>query len=232
MAAELKQLPTAIGEPRFVALCLFTITNRRMQPEATIFAVDDDAAITSTILQLGKLIGLRVETYASAQEFLDSFDPSRPGCLVLDVRMPGMSGLGLQRRLLADGINMPIIMLSGHADVPMAVDAMAKGALTFLEKPFRIQTLCDHIQRATRLDLESKKNQASRVDSETRLLSLTEREWEVVELLMAGKINKRIATELDLSRRGVEDRRARIMKKLNVKTVAELIELVTTARVS
>ena len=203
-----------------------------MQPEPTIFAVDDDAAITSTILQLGKLISLRVETYASAQEFLDSFDPSRPGCLVLDVRMPGLSGLELQRRLLADGINMPIIMLSGHADVPMAVDAMAKGALTFLEKPFRIQILCDHIQRAIRLDLQNRKNRESRVESDKRLSSLTDKEREVVKLLIAGKTNKKIAAELDLSRRGVEDRRARIMKKLNVKTVAELVELVTTARTS
>ena len=101
---------------------------------------------------------------------------------------------------------MPIIMLSGHADVPMAVDAMAKGALTFLEKPFRIQTLCDHIQRAIRLDLENRKNRESRVESESRLSSLTDKEREVVELLVAGKTNKKIAAELDLSRRGVENR--------------------------
>ncbi len=138
-----------------------------------------------------------------------------------------MSGLELQRRLLADGINMPIIMLSGHADVPMAVDAMATGALTFLEKPFHIQTLCDHIQRAIRLDLENRNNRESRIESESRLSSLTDKEREVVELLIVGKANKVIAAELGLSRRGIEDRRARIMKKLNLKTVAELVDLVT-----
>ncbi len=143
-----------------------------------------------------------------------------------------MSGLELQRRLLADGINTPIIMLSGHADVPMAVDAMATGALTFLEKPFRIQTLCEHIQRAIRLDFENRKNRVSCIESKSRLSSLTDKEWEVVEPLIAGKTNKKIAAELDLSRRGVEDRRARIMKKLNLKTVAELVELVTAARAS
>jgi FixJ family two-component response regulator len=201
-----------------------------MQPEPTIFAVDDDAAITSTIVQLGKLIGLRVETYASAQEFLVSFDPSRPGCLVLDVRMPGMSGLELQRRLLSDGIKMPIIMLSGHADVPMAVDAMATGALTFLEKPFRVQVLCDHIQRAIRLDVENRTIQESRIDLENRLSSLTDKEREVVELLIVGKTNKAIAAELGLGRRAVEDRRARVMKKLNLRTVAELVELVAATR--
>ena len=201
-----------------------------MQPEPTIFAVDDDAAITSTIVQLGKLIGLRVETFASAQEFLDSFDPSRPGCLVLDVRMPGMSGLELQRRLLSDGIEMPSIMLSGHADVPMAVDAMATGALTFLEKPFRVQILCDHIQRAIKLDVENRTIRESRVDLENRLSSLTDKEREVVDLLIVGKTNKAIAAELGLSRRAVEDRRARVMKKLNLRTVAELVELVAATR--
>ena len=143
-----------------------------------------------------------------------------------------MSGLELQQRLLADGINMPIIMLSGHADVPMAVDAMSTGALAFLEKPFRIQNLCDQIQLAIRLDLENRKIRESRVESENRLSSLTDKERDVVELLVVGKVNKLIAAELGLSRRGVEDRRAKIMKKLNLHSVAELVELFTAVRSS
>lgn len=200
-----------------------------MTHEPTVFVVDDDPAITTTIEQLCKLIRLNVESYSSAHEFLDALDPSRPGCLVLDVRMPGMSGLELQRQLVANDISLPIIMLSGHADVPMAVDAMATGAMTFLEKPFRIQTLSDHIDRAIKFDAQQREQQASRAESRERLSALTENELQVVKLLIAGKTNKNIANELDLSVRGVEDRRARIMRKLNLQSVAELFELVATA---
>jgi len=196
-----------------------------MNSKPTVFIVDDDPAINQTIKELVELIGLNASAYTSAHAFLQDFDRSGPGCLVLDIRMPGMSGLELQRQLVTSETNLPIIVVTGHGDVPMAVDAMKMGALDFLEKPFRTQELCESIQKAVHSDVEQWRLREYQARAERKLQCLTPAEREVMEKVAAGKTNKVIAQELGLSIRAVEDRRARMMKKLAVKSRAELLEL-------
>jgi RNA polymerase sigma factor (sigma-70 family) len=196
-----------------------------MNSKPTVFIVDDDPAINQTIKELVELVGLRAAIYTSARDFLEEFQRTGPGCLVLDVRMPGMSGLELQRKLAPSADRLPVIVITGHADVPMAVDAMKLGALDFLEKPFRSQELCESIQRAVHADVEHWRRREQQTLAERKLECLTSAEREVMEKVIAGKTNKSIAQELGLSIRAVEDRRARMMKKLAVKTRAELLEL-------
>ncbi|MBN2579841.1 MAG: response regulator transcription factor [Pirellulales bacterium] len=197
-----------------------------MNSQPTVFVVDDDPAINQTIKELVELIGLKALVYTSARAFLDEFERTGPGCLVLDVRMPGMSGLELQRKLTDADDRLPVIIVTGHADVPMAVDAMKLGALDFLEKPFRTQELCESIQRAVHLDVERWRRRQQQAQAERKLECLTSAEREVMEKVLDGKTNKTIALELALSIRAVEDRRSRMMKKLAVKSRAELLELV------
>lgn len=194
--------------------------------EATLFVVDDDAAITRAISSFARLMNLRVETFASAEEFLKAYDPHRPGCLVLDVKMPGMSGLELQQKLIAEDIGLPIIMISGHSDVPMAVEAMTAGAVTFLEKPFSQQELSVAIREAIQRDAEKRSAGKQRAEASERVARLTVKEREVMDRILIGMTNKQIAAELELSHRAIEDRRARVMRKLNVRSVAELVTLV------
>jgi RNA polymerase sigma factor (sigma-70 family) len=196
-----------------------------MPTEPTVFIVDDDPSIIKVIAQLVQLVGLNVRCCTSAKEFLDVFEPTGPGCLVLDVRMPGMSGLELQRELAASGRTLPVIVITGHADVRMAVEAMKLGAVEFLEKPFRAQELCDSIQTAVRLDEDNWRRREQRVEAERQIEGLTPAERRVLELVVAGKTNKMIAEELDLSVRAVEDRRARMMKKLGARSRAELADM-------
>jgi len=172
---------------------------------------------------------LNVESYTSANDFLAAFQRTGPACLVLDIRMPGMSGLELQRELLRSGNELPTIMITGHGDIRMAVEAMKAGAVEFLEKPFRMQELCDSIQRAARLDEERWQRRKEREKVDHRLDDLTSAERNVMGLVVLGKTNKAIAEELGLSVRAIEDRRARMMRKLGVKTRAELLELATVA---
>ncbi len=199
-----------------------------MVPEPTVFLVDDDPMIVAALKELVGLLGLNCASYRSAAEFLESYRPTGPGCLVLDVRMPGMSGLELQKELTARGIDLPTIIITGFADVRIAVEAMKAGAVEFLEKPFRTQELCDHIQRAVKLDVANWQQRQERAKVQRHLSALTRAEKQVLALILAGKTNRLMAGELDLSVRTIEDRRARLMRKLGVRSRAELIELMRT----
>lgn len=197
-----------------------------MSAEATIFVVDDDAAVGRALQSAGKLLGRPVRAFASAAEFLAAY-ADEPGCLVLDIRMPGMTGLELQRKLADDGMNIPVVMISGHADVRIAVEAMTLGAVTLLEKPFRLDELLAHVRKALEKDATARAARRQSADAEQRLAALTVKEREVLELIAAGKTNREMADALGLSVRAVEDRRARLMKKVNAGSVAELVKLLT-----
>ncbi len=203
-----------------------------MPAKPVVYVVDDDPAILRVIAELVEMIDLQVETFISADEFLDTYKPAGPGCLVLDVRMPGMSGLELQRTLADKDIHTPIIMITAHGDIRMAVEAMSAGAFNFLEKPFRVQELCDNIHKAIRVDHKRWQQQQQREGVTRRIDNLTPAEREVMDHVVAGKTNKTIAGELGISVRAVEDRRARMMKHLGVSTRAELMELASVAGTS
>ncbi|MEO7774170.1 MAG: response regulator [Steroidobacteraceae bacterium] len=200
------------------------------QHAATVFIVDDDSGVRSAIRLLLRTVGIHSVPLASAQEFLDSPYPDHPGCLLLDIRMPGMSGLELQQQLNVRGAPMPLIFISGNADIPMAVEAMQRGAFDFLQKPFRDQELIDRVQRALRKDEDMRKSLQQKGRSRRRLESLTPREREVLELLVQGKQNKVMAAALDLSQRTIEIHRAHLMEKVGVQSVAELVRVVLDAR--
>jgi FixJ family two-component response regulator len=195
----------------------------------TVFIVDDDEAVRSSLKLLLKTLGVSAVAYASAPEFLAAFDASRAGCLVLDIRMPGMSGLELQQELNVRGALLPIIFITGHGDVPMAVEAMQHGAMDFLQKPFRDQDLIDRINKA----LERDRIGRELLDNRARILSLIEsltpREREVLEQVTQGKINKVIAAEMGLSQRTVEIHRAHIMEKMGANSLAHLVRMVIDA---
>ncbi len=194
-----------------------------------VFVVDDDAAVLESLALLLRSVGLSPQTCGSAAEFLETFDPDAPGCLVLDVRMPGMSGLELQARLQARGSKLPIIFITAHGDVPMAVKAVKAGALDFLQKPFRDQELIEKIQRALEVNARLRTEAADRDEILARLSSLTPREREVMEGVVAGKANKVIAHELGLSQRTVEIHRARVMAKMQASSLAELVQIAMRA---
>ncbi len=195
-------------------------------PPATVFVVDDDEAVRSSLRMLIKSIGLPAALYASAQEFLSAYQPEHPGCLVLDIRMPGMSGLDLQRNLSLRGAVIPIVFVTGHGDVPMAVDAMQQGAFDFLQKPFRDQDLIDRVQRAFAKDAANRRALAETGRIREHLESLTAREREVLTLVTSGKANKVIASELGVSPRTVEIHRARVMEKMDAPSLAALVRMV------
>jgi FixJ family two-component response regulator len=193
--------------------------------QPTIFVVDDDPAVSRALTSAGRLLGLPIRAYASAAAFLSSYDPCQPGCLVLDIKMPGMTGLELQQKLVDEGSPLPVIMISAHADVRIAVEAMSRGAVTVLEKPFRLQELMAQVRRAVELDAARRAVKDRDAHGVAQLAQLTAKEREVLDLLFSGKTNKEIASALHLSVRGVEDRRARLMKKLHVRSLAELVRL-------
>jgi two-component system, LuxR family, response regulator FixJ len=196
--------------------------------EPTVFIVDDDSAVLRSLTALVEVVFPKVKAYGSAAEFLASFQPSCPGCLVLDVAMPGLNGLELQRKLTQDKIDLPIVFITGHGNVQMAVCAMQAGAVNFLEKPFPEQELWDSIRKALELDAHNRRRRARRQRVEERLAILSEGERAVLNLVIEGKLNKEIAAELKLSNRTVEDRRARLMKKMGAHSVAELVQLAMT----
>lgn len=196
-----------------------------MPPDPTVFVVDDDPAMRDSLCWLLQSVELHVETYPSADAFLAAYDAGRPGCLVLDVRMPGMSGLNLQDELRARHIRLPIIMLSGHAEVPTAVRALKAGAIDFMEKPFSDELLLDRIRQAIDLDREQRDAEAQRAAVAERYALLTPREREVMELVTAGKANKVIAAELGLSPKTVEVHRAAVMDKMRADSVADLVRM-------
>ncbi len=199
-----------------------------MSDEPTVFLVDDDPAVLQSATALVKVLFPRVEAYSSAAEFLDAYQPGRPGCLVLDVAMPGMSGLELHRKMIGDKIDLPVVFISGHGNVQMAVAAMQAGAVNFLEKPFLEQELWGSIRRALELDERNRRRKARRGRAEERIARLTPGEREVLDLILDGKPNKEIAATLGLSIRTVEDRRSRLMRKTQVNSVAELVQLAVT----
>lgn len=193
--------------------------------DPTVFVVDDDPAIRESLRWLIESVGLRVQTFATAQEFLDAYNSDMPGCLVLDVRMPGISGLDLQSELSSRHITIPIIIITGHAEVPVAVRALKAGAMDFIEKPFSDQLLLDRVRRAIEADAEARRAQGEQAAVSARLALLTPREREVMELVIAGKANKVIAAELGLSPKTVEVHRAHVMKKMQVDSLADLVRL-------
>jgi len=191
----------------------------------TVVVVDDDEAVRASLRLLMKSVGLAVETHASAGEFLAAYNPAQPGCLVLDVRMPGMSGLELQEQLNLKGAIIPVIFVTGHGDVPMAVEAMQHGAFDFLQKPFRDQDLLDRIQRALARDRENRAQLLQKDQIRTRLESLTPREKEVLALMTRGRPNKLMAADLGLSQRTIEIHRARVMEKMQASSLAQLVRM-------
>jgi len=196
------------------------------QQAPTVFVVDDDEGVRNSLRFLLKSVGLQTQTLASASEFLDSYKPSQPGCLVLDVRMPGMSGLELQQQLNLRGAVIPVIFITGHGDIPMAVEAMQQGAFDFLQKPFRDQDLIDRIQRALERDNRNRAALDQHAKIRERLDSLTPREREVLALMTRGKPNKIMAAELGVSQRTVEIHRARVMEKSGAASLAQLVRMV------
>jgi two-component system response regulator FixJ len=201
-----------------------------MRDDATVFVVDDDADICEALCWLLESDGLKVETHTSAQSFLSAYDPDRPGVLALDVRMRGMDGLGLQELLNARGYEIPVIILTGHGDVPMAVRALKAGALEFLQKPVNDQALLDCLHRAMQIDADNRRKRANRLVVRARMAKLTPREREVMDLVVAGYPNKRIAEVLCLSEKTVEVHRKRVMRKMKAASAVELVRMVLSLR--
>jgi FixJ family two-component response regulator len=191
-----------------------------------VFVVDDDEAVRNSLRLLLKSIGLSAVALPTAQEFLSKYDPQQPGCVILDVRMPGMSGLELQEQLNVRGAILPVIFITGHGDIPMAVEAMQQGAFDFLQKPFRDQDLIDRIQRALAKDQANRLELQGRSHARERLEALTPREREVLNLVTSGKPNKIMAADLGVSQRTVEIHRARVMEKMHASSLAHLVRMV------
>ncbi len=196
-----------------------------MNDEATVFIVDDDAAVRDSLSFLMQSVGLRTESFESADAFLQASPTQQPGCLLLDIRMPGMSGLELQGLLAGHDIHLPVIFISGHADVPMAVRALKAGAFDFVEKPFNDQLLLDCVQRAIESDRRQRQNEALLKEWRERLASLTPREREVMELVVDGAANKVISATLGVSLKTVEAHRARVMEKLKAESLSHLVRM-------
>jgi len=193
--------------------------------EPTVHVVDDDPDMRDSLRWLLKTVGLRALTYASAEEFVCGYAENGPACLVLDVRMPGTGGLDLFESLAARGVRIPVLFITAHADVPMAVRALKSGAVEFLEKPFNGQVLLEKIQRAVRDDAARLARQGELDALRARFETLTGKEREVLEMIRDGRPNKEIATRLDITPRAVELRRAGLMKKLGVGSLSELLRL-------
>lgn len=198
------------------------------QSKPAVFIVDDDEAVRKGLSKLMESVGLCTKTFESAQAFLDSYDPSQAGCLLLDVRMPGMSGLRLHDILVEKGVTIPVIFITGHGDLSMAVEAVKKGAFDFLEKPVGDQKLLDKIQEAIAEDGRLRQKQSEQKAVAAKLSLLTAREHEVLDGIMEGKANKIIAAELAISESTVERHRASIMEKMQVNSVARLVTLVNS----
>ena len=192
-------------------------------PDPVVFIVDDEPDVRSALEFLAQSVGLAARSFESAQGFLDGFDREVPGCLILDVRMPGTSGLELQERLNDTETILPVIMVSGHGEIPMAVKAMKAGAMDFLQKPFSDQDMLERVQRAIEDSRNQWQERQARRDLETRFAQLTQRERQVLRGVLDAKLNKVIASELDISTRTVEIHRARVMEKLGAKNFSALL---------
>jgi two-component system, LuxR family, response regulator FixJ len=193
--------------------------------DAVVHVIDDEADVRDALAMLLRSVGLRSALYASPQQFLAEFKPGSPGCLLLDVRLPGMSGLELQERLARSGCVLPVIVMTGHGDIEMAVRAMRAGAIDFVEKPFHDQTLLDRIHEGIQRSLQDQDDAGERTELQRRYESLTEREKEVMAQIVDGRPNKLIADELGLSTRTVESHRAHIIEKMQAKSLSHLVRM-------
>ena len=196
-----------------------------MKPDPIVFIVDDDEAVRDSLDLLIESAGHSVETYASGEDFLDAYTEDRNGCLVLDIRMPGMNGMQLQNALIERQYILPIIFITGHGDIPMAVDAIKRGAADFLAKPFQDQELLTRIDDVLINLPEKLRDNKEQQDITQRLTSLTERETETMLLMAQGKANKVIAFDLDISQRTVEVHRGRVMEKMQARSLAQLVRM-------
>lgn len=199
-------------------------------PEPVVHVIDDDDSIRELLTWLMKRNAIRAEAYPNAKSFLKAYRPGTPGCLILDLYMPGMSGLDLQQYLKEAGIEMPVIFLSGRADVPKAVAAVKSGAIDFIEKPFDYRRIVELVRECLRRDAEARAGREAARGRAERLATLTQREREVLDRVIAGKVNRIIAEEMQISIKTVEAHRARIMEKLAVDSVAELVQATLGAR--
>ena len=193
--------------------------------EATVFLIDDDHAVRDALELLLESASFKTASFENARAFLDAYTHDEAGCLVLDIRMPDMSGMELQDALIAKGITLPIIFLTGHGNVSMSAKAFRTGAVDFMEKPFDESALLERIREAIQLDLTNRETSARRENARAQLSTLTQREHQVMLLVVAGKVNKEIAAELNLSHRTVEIHRGRVMEKTGTRSLTKLIEL-------
>ena len=194
-------------------------------PRQIVFVIDDDASMRDAVSRLLNAVGLTVQTFASAREFLAGKLPDVPGCAVLDVRLPGLSGLDLQREMVERGIHIPVIFITGHGDIPMSVQAMKAGAVEFLTKPFRDQDLLDAVRAGIQLDRQERKERAELAELRDGLRQLTPREREVMSLVVAGLLNKQIALRLGTSEKTIKIHRSHVMQKMRADSLADLVRM-------
>jgi FixJ family two-component response regulator len=195
------------------------------EPEAIVYVVDDDASTRETLQSLIRSVGLHVELFGSAQEFLKSQRPNVPSCMVLDIRLPGISGLDFQRKLADAKTGIPIIFITGHGDIQMSVRAMKAGAIEFLAKPFRDQDLLDAIQIALEKNRETRRRDAEVAELQTRFESLTPRERQVLPLVVSGRLNKQIAADIGTSEAAAKVHRSQLMRKMRADSLPELVRM-------
>ena len=226
MAGGSGLLPTMGRAVPSASLCRFTREPKKVNAEEPIvFAVDDDSSMREALARLFRSIGMRAQVFASAQDFLKFKRPDAPACLVLDVRLPGLSGLDLQRELATGDRAIPIIFITGHGDIPMSVEAMKAGAVEFLTKPFRDQALLDAIHHAIQRDSADRKRRGEIAEQRGRYQLLTPREGEVLALVVTGLPNKQIAAQLGTTEFTVKLQRRRVMQKMQVGSLAELVRM-------
>jgi FixJ family two-component response regulator len=208
------------------------VSRPTVPPQPTVVVIDDELEVRIALDRLLRSVNLRVELFASVQEFLDSADPTGPGCLVLDVRLPGRSGLEFHDDLIKANVHLPVIFMSGYADVPMSVRAMKAGAIEFLTKPVRHQDLLDAIQLAIERDRARRDDERAVAKIRTGFDTLTQREREVLTLVVAGRLNKHIALEIGISTATVKLHRGHVMRKMQAQSLAELVRMVDKLKLS